>query len=70
MKKKIIDGHMTVTAGVGKFVSTPDRAVYGKTLSLGSDTTAADIIEDDEDNFPKPEEMPEFETKPTQIDAI
>ena len=70
MKKKIIDGHMTVTAGVGKFVSTPDRAVFGKTLSLGTDLTAADIIEDDEDNFPKPEETPEFETETVQIDAI
>lgn len=67
MKKKIIDGHMTVTAGVGKFVSTPDRAVFGKTLSLGSDITASDIIEDDEDNFPKPEENPEFETETTEI---
>ena len=34
---------MTVTAGVGKFVSTPDRAVFGKTLSLGVNTTAAEI---------------------------
>lgn len=50
---------MTVTAGVGKFVSTPDRAVFGKTLSLGCDITAADIIEDDEDTFPKPEETEE-----------
>ena len=70
MKKKIVDGHMTVTAGGGKFVSTPDRAVFGKTLSLGSDTDATDIIEDDEDNFPKPEEMPEFEAETAQIDAI
>ena len=54
---------MTVTAGVGKFVSTPDRSVFGKTLSLGSETNAADIIEDDEDNFPKPEDEPEFETE-------
>ena len=62
MRKKIVDGHMTVTAGVGKFVSTPDRAVFGKTLSLGTDTSAENIIEDDEDNFPKPEEPenPEF----------
>ena len=67
MKKKIVDGHMTVTAGVGKFVSTPDRAVFGKTLSLGTDITAADIIEDDEDNFQKPEEMPEFETETEEI---
>ena len=67
MKKKIVDGHMTVTAGVGKFVSTPDRAVFGKTLSLGSDTTAADIIEEDEDTFPKPEENPEFETETPKI---
>ena len=67
MKKKIVDEHMTVTAGVGKFVSTPDRAVFGKTLSLGSDITAADIIEDDEDNFPKPEEMPGFETEPAKV---
>lgn len=59
MKKKIVDGHMTVTAGVGKFVATADRSVYGKTLSLGVNTTAAEIIEDDEDNFPKPEELPE-----------
>lgn len=59
MKKKIVDGHMTVTAGVGKFVATPDRAVFGKTLSLGVNTTAAEIIEDDEDNFPKPEEEAE-----------
>lgn len=62
MKKKIVDGHMTVTAGVGKFVSTPDRAVFGKTLSLGVNITVADIIEDDEDNFPKftePEEIDE-----------
>ena len=67
MKKKIVDGHMTVTAGVGKFVSTPDRAVFGKTLSLGSDITAADIIEDDEDNFPKSEDNPEFETEPAKV---
>jgi len=63
MKKKIVDGHMTVTAGVGKFVSTPDRSVYGKTLSLGVNITAAEIIEDDEDNFPKftePEEIDEL----------
>lgn len=59
MKKKIVDGHMTVTAGVGKFVATPDRAVFGKTLSLGVNTTAAEIIEDDEDNFPKPEDEAE-----------
>ena len=70
MKKKIVDGHMTVTAGVGKFVSTSDRAVFGKTLSLGSGITADDIIEDDEGNFPKPGETPEFETEPAQIDAI
>ena len=60
MKKKIVDGHMTVTAGVGKFVSTPDRAVFGKTLSLGVNTTADDIIEDDEENFPKYEENEEL----------
>lgn len=66
MKKKIVDGHMTVTAGVGKFVSTPDRAVFGKTLSLGVNTTAAEIIEDDEDNFPKPEE----EAEPDKIQEI
>lgn len=59
MKKKIVNGHMTVTAGVGKFVSTHDRYVYGKTLSLGTNITADDIIEDDEDNFPKPEETEE-----------
>lgn len=63
MKKKIVDGHMTVTAGVGKFVSTPDRAVFGKTLSLGVNITAEDIIEDDEDNFPKL-------TEPEEIDEI
>lgn len=59
MKKKMIDEHMTVTAGVGKFVATADRKVFGKTLSLGVNTTAAEIIEDDEDNFPKPEEEAE-----------
>lgn len=64
MKKKIVDGHMTVTAGVGKFVGTKDRAVFGKTLSLGTDTSAADIIEDDEDNFPKTEEPEEPEFLP------
>lgn len=69
MKKKIIDGHMTVTAGVGKFVSTPDRAVFGKTLSLGVNTTADDIIEDDEDNFPKHEENEEL-PETAQIDEI
>ena len=69
MKKKIIDGHMTVTAGVGKFVSTPDRAVFGKTLSLGVNTTADDIIEDDEDNFPKHEDNEEL-PETAQIDEI
>lgn len=69
MKKKIIDGHMTVTAGVGKFVSTPDRAVFGKTLSLGVNTTADDIIEDDEDNFPKHEDNEEL-TETAQIEEI
>lgn len=70
MKKKIVDGHMTVTAGVGKFVSTPDRAVFGKTLSLGTNITAADIIEDDEDAFPKQEETPKFETETAEIQTI
>jgi len=70
MKKRIVDGHMTVTAGVGKFVSTPDRAVYGKTLSLGTNIPAADIIEDDEDSFPKPDDAPEFETETAEADAI
>lgn len=70
MKKKIVDGHMTVTAGMGKFVSTPDRSVYGKTLSLGVDITAADIIEDDEDMFPKPEDAPEFETETPENNSI
>ena len=60
MEKVIKDGHMTVTAGVGKFVSTPDRKVFGKTLSLGANITAAEIIEDDEDSFPVPE-VPEEE---------
>ena len=69
MKKKIIDGHMTVTAGVGKFVSTPDRAVFGKTLSLGVNTTADDIIEDDEDNFPKHEDNEEL-PETAKIDEI
>ena len=68
MKKKIVDGHMTVTAGVGKYVATPDRIVFGKTLSLGDNITAADIIEDDEDNFPKTEDAPEFETETAKID--
>lgn len=61
---------MTVTAGVGKFVSSPDLAVFGKTLSLGMNTTANDIIEDDEDNFPKPKEEMEFETEATKIQEI
>lgn len=51
MKKKIVDGHMTVTAGSGKFVATSDRKVYGKTLSLGSGTTALEIVEDLEETF-------------------
>lgn len=51
MKKKIVDGHMTVTAGSGKFVATSDRKVFGKTLSLGSGTTALEIIEDFEETF-------------------
>jgi hypothetical protein len=69
MKKKIVNGHMTVTAGVGKFVSTTDRAVFGKTLSLGVNTTADDIIEDDEDNFPKCEDNEESPEK-AQIEEI
>ena len=51
MKKKIVDGHMTVTAGSGKFVATSDRKVYGKTLSLGSDTSPLEIVEDLEETF-------------------
>lgn len=51
MKKKIVDGHMTVTAGVGKFVATADRKVFGKTLSLGCNTPASEIIEDLEETF-------------------
>lgn len=61
MKKKIIDGHMTVTAGVGKFVSLPDKSVYGKTLSLGCNTKADEIIELPEEEFPRPEEPEEVE---------
>lgn len=56
MKKKIVDGHMTATAGVGKFISTPDRAVYGKTLSLGCNVKAEDLIELPEEEFPQPDE--------------
>jgi hypothetical protein len=48
-----------ITRKLGKFVSTPDRAVFGKTLSLGVNTTADDIIEDDEDNFQKCEDNEE-----------
>lgn len=51
MKKKIVDGHMTVTAGSGKFVATSDRKVFGKTLSLGSDTSPLEIVEDLEETF-------------------
>lgn len=51
MKKKIVDGHMTVTAGSGKFVATADRKVFGKTLSLGSDTSPLEIVEDLEESF-------------------
>lgn len=58
MKKKIVDGHMTVTAGSGKFVATSDRKVFGKTLSLGSGTTALEIVEDLEETF-KTEEYEE-----------
>lgn len=47
---------MTATAGVGKFVSTPDRAVYGKTLSLGCNVKAEDLIELPEEEFPQPDE--------------
>ena len=56
MRKKIVDGHMTVTAGVGKFVSLPDKSVYGKTLSLGCNVKAEDLIELPEDEFPQPEQ--------------
>lgn len=42
---------MTVTAGSGKFVATSDRKVYGKTLSLGSDTSPLEIVEDLEETF-------------------
>ena len=56
MKKKIVDGHMTVTAKAGYFVSLPDKSVYGKTLSLGCNTKADEIIELSEDEFPQPEQ--------------
>ena len=56
MKKKIVDGHMTVTAGVGKFVGFKDRSVFGKTLSLGCETKPEDLIEEDEEMWPKIEE--------------
>ena len=61
MRKKIVDGHMTVTAKAGHFVSTPDRSVYGKTLSLGCNVTADEIIELPESEFPQPEENEEFD---------
>lgn len=56
MRKKIVDGHMTVTAKAGYFVSLPDKSVYGKTLSLGCNTKADEIIELSEDEFPQPEQ--------------
>lgn len=59
MRKKIVDGHMTVTAKSGCFVGTTDKAVFGKTLSLGRNTTAAEILELPEDEWPKVEEIEE-----------
>lgn len=61
MKKKIVDGHMTVTAGSGKFVATSDRKVFGKTLSLGSDTSPLEIVEDLEESFKTEENEEDIE---------
>lgn len=61
MKKKIVDGHMTVTAGSGKFVATSDRKVFGKTLSLGSYTSPLEIVEDLEETFKTTENEEDIE---------
>ena len=52
---------MTVTAKAGYLVSTPDRSVYGKTLSLGCNVKAEDLIELPEEEFPQPVEPEEVE---------
>jgi len=59
MRKKVIDGHLTYTAKEGYFVATKDLKVYGKTLSLGYNTTKEDLVELPESEFPEPEEITE-----------
>ena len=64
------DNHNYVIADEGNYVGLKDRSVFGEALSLGINVTIDDVIEEPIDDFPKPEEMPEFETETAQIDAI
>lgn len=61
MRKKIIDGHLTYTAKEGYFVATADLKVWGKTLSLGYNTTKEDLVELPESEFPEPEPIEDTE---------
>lgn len=64
------DNHVYVIADTGNYVGLKDRSVFGEALSLGTNVTIDDVIEEPIDNFQKPDEMPEFEAETAQIDAI
>lgn len=63
------DNHNYVIADEGNYVGLKDRSVFGEALSLGTNVSIDDVIEEPIDNFPKTEEMPEFETETAKIEA-
>lgn len=50
------DNHVYVVADKGNYVGLKDRSVFGEALSLGSNVTPDDVIEEPIANWPSAEE--------------
>ena len=54
------DNHTYVIADEGNYVGLSDRSVFGEALSLGSNVTPDDVIEEPIENWPVPDESEEI----------
>ena len=52
------DNHVYVIADEGNYVGLKDRSVFGEALSLGTNVSIDDIIEEPISSWPAPSEEP------------
>lgn len=52
------DNHDYVIADEGNYVGLKDRSVFGEALSLGTNVSIDDVIEEPISNWPAPSEEP------------